>query len=75
MPQFGSAVLNMQRFSRLADQFGEEEATRILREQEITNPEERAFYDQQNELSAGRRARHGGVISNPLSLQGLYNAR
>lgn len=80
--QFGNATINMAKFSKLAKQFGEEEATRILREQYVTNPNERAFLERQNQmgfdaLRRGGRAKFGGTIDDPFaspSMQGLYDA-
>jgi hypothetical protein len=80
--QFGNATINMAKFSKLAKQFGEEEATRVLREQYVTNPNEKAFLERQNDmgfdaLARGGRVKFGGVMDDPFtspSMTGLYDA-
>jgi len=79
--QFGNATINMAKFSKLANKFGEEEATRQLREQYVTNPNEKAFLQRQNDLGydavdRGARVKFGGVMDDPFgsSMAGLYDA-
>jgi len=79
--QFGNATINMAKFSKLANRFGEEEATRQLREQYVTNPAEKAFLERQNDIGynavdQGARVKFGGSFDHPFadspSMQSLY---
>lgn len=80
--QFGNATINMAKFSKLANRFGEEEATRQLREQYVSNPAEKAFLEEQNNLGynavdRGARVKFGGTYDDPFaspSMSGLYDA-
>jgi len=81
--QFGSAVINTQKFARLAKQFGEEQAVKLLRDEQVNNPDERTFYEEQNALAynakdRGARVTHGGVTTNPFggqpSMAALFDA-